>query len=69
MGSNVCQHKKIRTKCKDCTPANFCEHGRYISKCKLLGEKRINDGLKPGVLHNTIECKFFINIYYNCFYE
>ena len=36
-GGSICQHKKIRSVCKECGGSSICEHGRRKSLCKECG--------------------------------
>ena len=36
-GGGLCEHQRIRSRCKDCGGASICEHQRQRSRCKECG--------------------------------
>jgi hypothetical protein len=36
-GSGICEHNRVRTRCKLCGGGSICEHGRVRSRCKQCG--------------------------------
>ena len=36
-GTGVCEHQRIRSRCKDCGGSSICEHQRIRSRCKDCG--------------------------------
>jgi hypothetical protein len=41
MGSQICEHKKQRQRCRECNGISFCEHGKFRNSCKLCGGSSI----------------------------
>jgi hypothetical protein len=33
-GRVICEHGRVRSKCKECGGGSICEHGRVRSRCK-----------------------------------
>ena len=37
-GSSICEHERVRSKCKECgCSSGYCEHGRERRRCKDCG--------------------------------
>ena len=39
--SQICEHGRRRSQCKECGGSSFCEHGRQRSYCKECGGSQI----------------------------
>jgi len=40
-GKRLCEHNRVKTKCKECGGSSICEHGRIRSRCKECGGSSI----------------------------
>ena len=45
-GKGICEHGRLRSKCKDCGGSSMCEHGRERNQCKDCGGSGICEHMR-----------------------
>jgi hypothetical protein len=53
-GGSLCEHGRVRSKCKECGGSSVCERGRRRDRCKEC--LAVRDGAAPA-LHPPVQAK------------
>jgi hypothetical protein len=64
-GSQICEHKRIKSRCKDCGGSSICEHGKRKTGCKECNPVVCNECSetfsKGSIKNHKKHCTGYIN--------